>query len=192
MEPVAVLFTDLESVYDSIEGVETWNVEDDARSYAGPYPVVAHPPCASWSILAPLRQARWGKKIGDDGGCFESALNSVRKFGGVLEHPRFSFAWNHFGLPDVGHTDQFGFTLGVQQSDFGHLAQKATWLYIVGVHPLDLPLMPLRLGDVEYVVQSRSPDRKHVPKWMRTATPRMFAEWLVEVARRSDVKETIG
>lgn len=52
----------------------------------------------------PLTVKRTGqrKTLGDDGGCFESALASVRRFGGVIEHPWGSLAWPHFGLTTPG------------------------------------------------------------------------------------------
>jgi len=42
--------------------------------------------------------ARYGIQIGDDGGCFAAALAAVERWGGVLEHPRNSVAWQAFGL----------------------------------------------------------------------------------------------
>ena len=82
--------------------------------------------------------ARTGKRLvkGDDGGCFEAALASVRKWGGVLEHPCDSRAWSHFGLnipPRSGgwiNADwQGGWTCCVEQGFYGHFARKPTWLY---------------------------------------------------------------
>jgi hypothetical protein len=40
------------------------------------------------------------RRKGDDGGCFISALEAVRKWGGVLEHPAASSAWKAFGLKE--------------------------------------------------------------------------------------------
>lgn len=88
--PIAALFVDRAGIYASVPGVDTWDESRDARLYAGPHPVVAHPPCTRWCRLAGLVEARWGYKRGDDGGCFASALASVRKWGGVLEHPAYS------------------------------------------------------------------------------------------------------
>ena len=50
------------------------------------------------------------KKLGEDGGCFAAALESVRSFGGVLEHPEGSRAWGVFGLklPLPAKADGFG------------------------------------------------------------------------------------
>ena len=79
------------------------------------------------------------KRKGDDGGCFASALASVRKWGGVLEHPAASHAWVAFGLnapPAEGWAvADFagGWTCHVEQGHYGHRARKATWLYATGV-----------------------------------------------------------
>jgi hypothetical protein len=81
---------------------QAWSSGDearDARLYAGPWPVVAHPPCERWGRYwhgGPSARVRRVK--GDDAGCFASALASVRRYGGVLEHPAASSAWRAFGL----------------------------------------------------------------------------------------------
>src|SRR5690606_39268582 len=103
MQKIAALYVMADGVYSGLPHVECWDEARDARTYAGPWPVVAHPPCERWGYFwsgGPLRIARGfePKKLGDDGGCFEAALAAVRKWGGVLEHPKGSQAWKHFGL----------------------------------------------------------------------------------------------
>ncbi len=77
---------------------------DDARTYAGPHPVVAHPPCQLWVNMAAVNWKRYGRQRpawypgGTDEGCFAAALHAVRAYGGVLEHPANSHAWAHYGL----------------------------------------------------------------------------------------------
>src|ERR1044071_8542714 len=98
---VAALYVDKGGVYYGLPDVDPWDKERDARKYAGPNPVVAHPPCQLWVNFAALNFKRYGgehNRPGNDGGCFASALASVRKWGGVLEHPAFSNAWETFGL----------------------------------------------------------------------------------------------
>jgi hypothetical protein len=90
---IAALYVDPKGCYAGLPDVEVWDETRDARRYAGPWPVVAHPPCSRWCRLAGLVEKRWGYKKGQDGGCFTMALYAVRKFGGVLEHPAFSDAW---------------------------------------------------------------------------------------------------
>lgn len=68
---IAALFVETRGCYADLEGVDPWPIERDARLYAGPHPVVAHPPCARWCQMAPVNQARYGQRIGDDGGCFD-------------------------------------------------------------------------------------------------------------------------
>jgi hypothetical protein len=139
---VAALFVQRRGVYAGVPDVELWDAKRDARTYAGPWPVVAHPPCSRFCRLAGLVEKRWGYKRGDDGGGFAAALEAVRKFGGVLEHPAYSDAWTIYGLPipNVGGGWQRGieggWTAHVEQFRYGHAARKATWLYAYGVKHL--------------------------------------------------------
>jgi hypothetical protein len=104
--------------------------------------VVAHPPCSRWCRLAGLVEARWGHKRGEDGGCFAAALDAVRRYGGVLEHPAYSDAWPAFGLPRPPRAGGWaraicgGWVCHVEQGLYGHPARKATWLYAYGVRSL--------------------------------------------------------
>jgi hypothetical protein len=139
---IAALFVEKNGAYFDLPGVDPWDESRDARFYDGPWPVVAHPPCSRWCRLAGLVEARWGHKRGEDGGCFASALASVRKWGGVLEHPAFSDAWDAFGLPIPPITGGWvqdihgGWSCYVEQGRYGHPAQKATWLYAYGCEHL--------------------------------------------------------
>lgn len=100
---VAALYVADGGCYYGLPSVEPWDETKDARTYDGPWPVVAHPPCQRWGKMyfgQPLTVKRTGvRKIkGDDGGRFKAALAAVRRWGGVLEHPEKSHAWDHFGL----------------------------------------------------------------------------------------------
>lgn len=136
---IAALFVHKGGAYYGLAGVDPWDEARDARLYAGPWAVVAHPPCARWCRLAGLVEARWGHKRGEDGGCFASALASVRRWGGVLEHPAYSDAWAVFGLPAPPRSGGWvrglcgGWACHVEQGRYGHPAKKATWLYAFGV-----------------------------------------------------------
>ena len=145
---IAALYVQPGGVYYGLPGVEPWGMpERDARDYAGPWPVVAHPPCARWGRYwygGPMLH-KLGRRLkrGDDGGCFAAAIAAVRKWGGVLEHPEASSAWATFGIaapPRSGGwiragIDDPGWTCCVEQGHYGHRARKATWLYVVGCVP---------------------------------------------------------
>lgn len=136
---VAALFVARNGAYFDLDDVDPWDEERDARLYDGPWSVVAHPPCARWSRLAGFTEARFGYRRGDDGGCFESALRSVRTYGGVLEHPAYSRAWDKYDLPEP--IWRGGWNLGldggascyIEQGRYGLPVKKATWLYAFGV-----------------------------------------------------------
>lgn len=136
---IAALYVEKDGPYYGLDGVDPWDEERDARLYDGPHPVVAHPPCARWSRLAGFTEARFGYKRGDDGGCFEAAVRAVRTFGGVIEHPAYSKAWERFELPKPitrhGWTLAFdgGASCYIEQGRYGLPVKKATWLYAYGV-----------------------------------------------------------
>ncbi len=118
----------------------------DGRSYRGPWPVVAHPVCKRWGRFwhGSTRKPHQFK-LGDDGGLFAHTLKTLREFGGVAEHPCDSRAWPVFNLnppPRDGgwiSTGDGGWTCCVDQSHYGHFANKLTWLLVYGVDPADLP-----------------------------------------------------
>ena len=193
---IAALFVDPRGVYAGLPDVELWDEKRDARLYPGPHPVVAHPPCARWCRLAGLVEARWGHKRGDDGGCFASALDSVRRWGGVLEHPAYSDAWAHFGLPDPPSRHGGwqrgicgGWSCHVEQSRYGHRAKKATWLYAFGLTPptlrwgftLDVQSTALFSWCGNHVASREN--RSRVGKCAAAATPEPFRDELVRMAR---------
>ena len=188
---IAALYVDGTGPYSGRDDVDVWDEARDARNYAGPYPVVAHPPCARWSMLANVNFARWGTPVGVDGGCFESALAAVRKYGGVLEHPALSMAWARFGLgvPTRGMWSPSLFDDGlvteVSQVEYGHLARKRTWLYTVGVGPVEL-----RWGEqpAEAVVgagvnSGQSAGRGRLTSEEAIHTPPEFLELLINMAK---------
>lgn len=74
LRTIAALYVDPRGCYADVPGVELWDEARDARLYAGPWPVVAHPPCTRRCRLAGLVEARWGHRRGEDGGGFAAAL----------------------------------------------------------------------------------------------------------------------
>jgi len=137
---IAALFVQPDGCYKDLEGIDLWDEARDARKYNGPYPVVAHPPCQLWGNLAFVNYKRWGgehNRPGNDDGCFESALESVRKWGGVLEHPAGSRAFFKYlhTKPSQAQWQKLmcgGWVCEVWQSAYGHKANKSTWLYYYG------------------------------------------------------------
>lgn len=195
MQTIAALFVQRGGVYWDLSGVDAWDAERDARLYAGPHPVVAHPPCSRWCRLAGLVEARWGHKRGDDGGCFASALESVRTWGGVLEHPAYSDAWPAFGLPIPSRSGGWqrgmcgGWSCRVEQGRYGHKAKKATWLYAHGVELLSLRWGYRHDSKSDALVSwcgnhtSKCDKRERVGKAAASKTPPEFRDVLIAMAR---------
>ena len=141
---ISALFVETNGAYFGMPDIDPWDEKRDARKYAGPYPVIAHPPCQRWGKMwfgSPNVVKKTGirKVKGDDGGCFESALRSVRTYGGVIEHPWGSHAWAHFVLNLPSRNGGWivadfygGWTCCVEQGRYGHYARKPTLLYAVG------------------------------------------------------------
>jgi hypothetical protein len=191
---VAALYVSSRGPYVGLPGVEIWDEARDARTYAGPYPVVAHPPCSRWCRLAGLVEARWGHRKGDDGGCFEAALLAVRTWGGVLEHPAYSDAFEAFGLP-APHPGAWqrtlcgGWVAHVEQGRYGHPAKKATWLYAYGVELPSLDWRTMADRESQALVSwcgnhtSKFEKRRRVGKAVASATPERFRDLLLSIAR---------
>lgn len=137
---ISALYVESDGVYYGVPEVDLWPIERDARNYRGPWPVVAHPPCQRWGRYWGGAPTTWPRlKLGDDEQCFNDALTDVRRWGGVLEHPKDSHAWNAFRLTTPPATggwvkadEQGGWTCCVEQGHYGHLSRKATWLYACG------------------------------------------------------------
>ena len=201
---IAALYVARGGCYYGLPDVDPWGLpERDARDYAGPHPVVAHPPCQRWGRYwhgGPMARVRMVR--GDDGGCFAAAIAAVRRWGGVLEHPAYSSAWRAHGiawpLAAGWHaTGDGGWTCCVEQGHYGHRARKATWLV---AYRCDLPSLrwgasasTVRLDAGYHTAEERrravrppagmSPEQRELMgKRERTATPLEFRDLLLSIA----------
>jgi len=198
---IAALFVATGGCYFGLDGVDPWDQARDARTYAGPHPVVAHPPCERWGRYWGGAPSTWPRlKLGDDGGCFAAALAAVRRWGGVLEHPEGSHAWRHFHLNTPPRDGAWvvadfegGWTCCVEQGGYGHRARKATWLYANGV---TLPSLAwgktpgdfVRLDQGFHSKAERARAIKtgacqRLSKKQRAATPLPFRDLLISIAQ---------
>lgn len=199
---IQALFVSRFGPYFGLLGEENcWDEQRDARSFAGPGPVIAHPPCERWGrYWSGGPNVSKPKIMGDDGGCFESALSSVRKWGGVLEHPEGSHAFRCFGILrpkwrsgwELSRANEW--TCCVAQGNYGHRSRKLTWLVFVGTNKppeLDwsIPHGMARL-DAGYHSAGHRKRQEGVAATVtnrltaaeRIATPLPFAELLIRLA----------
>lgn len=201
---IAALYVQRGGCYYELPNVDPWDDERDARLYAGPHPVIAHPPCQRWGRYWSGGPSANVKRLkGDDGGCFDRALWAVRTFGGVLEHPEASHAWKWFGLnrPEPGTwiaADDFGgWTCQVEQGHYGHPARKKTWLYAVTAYGLpELPWGPSegrRLDEGFHSKAERDAARaagqkpiKRLSTQQNLATPPAFRDLLIQIAESAN------
>ena len=132
---IAALYVREDSPYKAIDFVDCWTAARDARRWPGGTACIAHPPCAAWGKY-------YHKTTQATGALALLALDQVRNNGGVLEHPAHSQLFNLAVLPKPGEMPDAwgGWTLEINQVDFGHEATKATWLYVVG--PATLRIAP--------------------------------------------------
>lgn len=202
---IAALYVQKDGCYFGLPGVDPWDQARDARTYPGPWPVVAHPPCARWGRYwfggpTIVRQGREYLKKGDDDGCFAAALAAVRLWGGIIEHPEGSHAWPHFGLSRpprgggwIAADSLGGWTCCVEQGAYGHRARKATWLYAFGVELPSLLWGPA-VGKFDLIDVSNHGSKENrarliktgicqqMSKRKRAATPAGFRDLLLSIA----------
>jgi len=198
---LAALFVQSDGCYSKLEWVDIWPEERDARKYDLNLPVIAHPPCQLWGNLASVNYSRWGgdhNKPGNDHGCFSSAVEAVRRCGGVLEHPANSKAFGTHGLtpPTTMGWQKLlcgGWVCEVWQSAYGHKANKKTWLYYFGKNP-PLELRWERIvGTHQIGMACRQGIRLFEPwrnkpslsKREANATPELFRDALISLALNS-------
>jgi hypothetical protein len=209
LDNVAALFVETGGCYFGLPGVDPWDIARDARLYRGTAPVVAHPPCQRWGRFwhGSTRKPHQFK-LGDDGGCFISALTSVKLWGGVIEHPAGSHAWRAHNIPHpvpgqgwrfIGalSRDMAAHTCEVEQGHYGHFSRKKTWLYACVPRTQTLPDLNWEKG--EQRIHPRALELHGYEKArrigmvamvggkrkteIRNATPLPFRDLLIEIAR---------
>lgn len=175
---IAVLFARSDSDYKNYPDFEVYDIERDARQFCKKMPVLAHPPCRAWGQLSHMANPREGEKQ-----LAYLALAQVRLNGGVLEHPASSRFFKEAELPIGMFTDEFGgFTVQIDQFDFGHVAHKATKLYICGIDPSLLPeLPPKNTASTDRSICGNVKGTKRCTQYQREYTPPPLIAWLKQI-----------
>lgn len=181
---IAALFVDARGPYANLHDVDPWDEKRDARKYAGPWPVVAHPPCGPWGSLRHLSRETTAD-------CGPIAIDLVRKWGGVLEHPYQSKLFDACGCPRPGELPDAwgGRTYQLEQVSWGHPCRKPTRIYAVGVDHRAL-VSSLRAGGepTHQIWGSRCSGHRHrtdlkaASANIRKRTPVAFRDWLIALA----------
>jgi hypothetical protein len=188
---IAALYVDRLGPYPRMPDVFCMGEREDARTYDGDAPIVAHPPCGPWSKLRHLCNAATLATAD----CGPRAVEQVRRWGGVLEHPEHSGLFDYMAMvKPKDATDSYnGRTYLVNQVDWGHCCVKPTWLYIVGVDQQRV-MRSIRnargTGTPTHCICTGPRQLKRLPvasKPLKRRTPPLFAEWLVSLARSSSV-----
>ncbi len=179
---VAALYVDPGGPYPKMSDVDCWDAERDARLYQGPHPIVAHPPCGPWGALSHFCTKQ-------DASLAPLAVEQLRKWGGVLEHPAHSKLWTRLGLPKPGELDFDGlWTLEVEQVRWGHQAEKRTWLLFAGIPRCAVRHLPEKREPTHVVGKTKGPGRDRLPEMLKSRrhfSPPAFARWLVDLAAQA-------
>jgi ParB/RepB/Spo0J family partition protein len=178
---ISVLFARRDSIYKTLVA-DVWDADRDATKFTGRGAIIAHPPCRAWGKLVQFAKPRPGERE-----LAIWAVDRIRENGGVLEHPATSRLWKEKGLPLPGEPPDAwgGWTLYVQQFWWGHKAQKATHLYIVGIDKSQIPPLPeIPSGQPTHMVSGdrRKTGKPGLSQNNRERTPPAFAKWLIKLA----------
>ena len=199
---IAVLYARQDSIYKKFPDLDVFDIERDARTYQGGLPVIAHPPCRGWGKLRGVAKTLPGEKeLGFH------AVEMVRKWGGVLEHPCKSRLWMDHSVmqdsefpdwkgiirPGKGVDEWGGFSIDINQSWFGHKARKRTWLYVCGLQPMEMPQISLSFDAITHTVCTDPKKiKKELSKKAREATPLKLAQWMISVCNIINQKKANG
>jgi hypothetical protein len=193
----AALFVREDSAYKDRPQWDAYDVKRDATTYTGGLPIVAHPPCRAWGVMSHMafRNKDWS---GQDTVALEEekklalvAIDMVRKNGGILEHPAGSKLFGSH-LPEVGWPENgfCGYSVLIDQFDFGHVAHKPTKLYICGVDREDLPpLPPKNMAEparsiTGFTMKVHGRYLKRCTQYQREYTPEELIDWFELVLDR--------
>jgi hypothetical protein len=198
LDDVAVLYADPGGPYPKLVAPHlVYDERRDARMYAGPHPVVAHPPCGPWGRLKHLcTSAEYDKPLGP------LAIDQVRRCGEVVEQP---YGSTLFEACDV----DFSHVYDVEQCQWGHPARKRTLLYVIGLTPdvvaaAIAPWVRVRREPTHWISGLRSSTHESPKRYaangcavppgikvcsgqQRRRTPWDFAVWLLDLARHARV-----
>ena len=115
--------------------------------------------------------------------------------GGGLEHPKGSRLWKEAGLPEMGqgYDSYGGFTLLLDQFDFGHVAHKNTKLYICGIKIEDLPPMPPKnLNSTDRSICGNVKGTKRCTQYQREYTPDDLIVFLTEICKKVSSRKALS
>lgn len=175
----AALFLRKDSAYKERPYWDCFDEERNAFTFDGSMPCVVHAPCRKWGVLSHMAfNARPGEK-----GMALWGAEMIRSCGGIFEHPSGSRIFKEY-LPDAGsETDKYGgFTILIDQYDFGHVAHKATKLYICGIEKSSLPSMPpKRLEPTNRSICGNVPGTTRCTGYQREYTPYGLMNWFEAV-----------
>lgn len=218
---IAVLFARADSFYKTLPGCDVYDIDRDARTWGGGCPVVAHPPCRAWGQLSFFAKPRENERelapwsiaqIRRYGGVLEHPAAS--KLWPTLGLPEPGAGKDEFGGWTLGiHQHCFGhkaekktklYIVGCEPWEIPDMPMKMEEpTHVIGDcgragyicpcgHRFGPKLgkygCPNCCGDSGPAKPTKKPE---VSKAEREHTPHELAVWLVELARRCKVKETV-
>ena len=100
MRTISALCVAPRSNYKQLEDLECYDAKRDARTFPGDTPIVAHPPCRSWSRFTKQQS----KPPPGEKELAPLCVEFLRRCGGIREHPAHSHLWDHCNLPAPGQS----------------------------------------------------------------------------------------
>lgn len=184
---IPVLFVNQSTNYENFN-TDLYDINRNALSIVNDCAAVYHPPCRSWGRLRSFANFSPGEHW-----LAVWSVIRIRRFGGVLEHPAGSKLWNFMCLPrpGAGYDSFGGFSVKINQHDFGFECEKNTWLYIVGIDVNLLPAFPLNFDAVTHIISSCKLEngKREISKNKRAATTIMLCSYLLQISEIINYKK---
>ena len=162
---IAILCANERSIYHEIPTVEVYDRRRNARIFTGSQPVIAHPPCRSYSAF----MSHWAKPEPGERDLALFCTERVACNGGVLEHPAHSRYLRRFVGSSEWKIEE------VHQSWFGYPTTKRTWLLMPSTYTVpEVPFTLTQYGKERQLFENMSHSQ-------RSATTYTFAKWLINL-----------